>query len=454
MYREEDYRAIDAHLGFFPGCAIRPPLRMDTTCTPGGTGRVSPYACDVIYGDLLPSPSPEDPEETALRKGLRVAVAQALAALDSRERQVLRLRFGFAGEPQTLEQIGAVFGLTRERIRQIEAKALKKLQSPRFMPFLEPWRPGGPARPAAKPAAPAVLRRVGAPAPRDGSADRRHVGPAKTNRETDRRAAPAPPLANRPPASAERPPAAPAPADPSSPAPATAEDAIYDAIVHVFFPPSGPSDAESAASSSVPAVTGTSDATERLLAMLEPAERAALEHLHGFRAALAPAAIERQLGIPQARLTDLDRWFTRELRRHRAAPGTYDPAPPPPSAPEEPAETEDPGSRLILFPAVAPQDPLAMALEGFRARGYDIVDNRPRGGALWVHDLHMKLAQEMEDLSRRGIRFRFTEHKRAGTWGWYLEEAPAPAAQRPPRQLALPSPSRKPRKARKYRVPS
>lgn len=454
MYSDEDYRAIANYVGFLKGCTIRPPLRMDTTCTPGSTGRVSPFGCDVVYGDLLASPSPEDPEEVALRKGLRIAVAQALATLDPRERQVLRLRFGFDGEPQTLEEIGTVFGVTRERIRQIEAKALKKLQSPRCMLFLEPWRPGGPARPAAKPAAPAVLRGVSAPAPRDGSDDRRDDGPAKTNHGAARRPTAAPPPANRPPSGAVRPPVAPAPAKPSSLDPATAEDAICDAIAHVFFPPSGPADAESAASSSVPAVPGASDATGRLLAMLEPAERAALEHLYGLRAALSPAAIERQLGIPRARLTDLDRWFTRELRRLRAAPGTCDPVPPPRAAPDEPAEAEDPGSSLIPFPSAAPQDPLAAALDGFRARGYDIVDNRPRGGALWVHDLHMNLAREMEDLSRRGIRFRFTEHKRADTWGWYLEQAPAPAALRPPRQLALPTPSRKPRKAREYRVPS
>ncbi|MEJ5222649.1 MAG: sigma-70 family RNA polymerase sigma factor, partial [Tepidiforma sp.] len=364
MYSDEDYRVIDSYVGFLKGCAIRPPLRMDTTCTPGGTGRVSPYGCDVVYGDLLPSPS-EDPEEIALRSGLRVAVAQALAALDPRERQVLRLRFGFAGEPQTLEEIGAVFGVTRERIRQIEAKALKKLQSPRCMLFLEPWRTGGPARPAAKPAAPAVLRRVGAPAPRDGSADRHDDGPAKTHRETDRCAAPAPRLANRTPAGPARPPADPAPAKPASPDPATAEDAIYQAIVRSFFLPSCPSEAESAASSSIPAVPGAGGTAGRLLAMLEPAERAALEHLYGIRAALSPAAIERQLGIPRARLTDLDRWFTRELRRLRAAPGTCDPVPPPRAAPDEPAEAEDPGSSLIPFPSAAPQDPLAAALDGF-----------------------------------------------------------------------------------------
>ncbi|TDA65826.1 MAG: sigma-70 family RNA polymerase sigma factor [Clostridia bacterium] len=59
---------------------------------------------------------------------LREAVAEVMAGLEPRQEQVLRLRFGFDGhEPQTLDEIGQHFGLTRERIRQIEAKALKRL---------------------------------------------------------------------------------------------------------------------------------------------------------------------------------------------------------------------------------------------------------------------------------------------------------------------------------------
>jgi RNA polymerase sigma factor (sigma-70 family) len=54
-----------------------------------------------------------------------------LAPLDEREREVLRLRFGLdQGEPRTLEEVGALFQLTRERIRQIEARAISKLRHP------------------------------------------------------------------------------------------------------------------------------------------------------------------------------------------------------------------------------------------------------------------------------------------------------------------------------------
>ena len=59
------------------------------------------------------------------------SVAEALAELSPREQRILRMRFGIGGtSDHTLEEVGKVFGVTRERIRQIEAKALRKLRHP------------------------------------------------------------------------------------------------------------------------------------------------------------------------------------------------------------------------------------------------------------------------------------------------------------------------------------
>ena len=71
------------------------------------------------------------PAEMAARKMLGDAVIEALSELSDREKQVLRLRFGLDdGQARTLEEVGREFGVTRERIRQIEAKTLAKLRNP------------------------------------------------------------------------------------------------------------------------------------------------------------------------------------------------------------------------------------------------------------------------------------------------------------------------------------
>jgi len=65
---------------------------------------------------------------------LREQLERVLATLSEREREVLRLRFGLVeGYARTLEEVGQMFGVTRERIRQIEAKAIKKLRNPARM---------------------------------------------------------------------------------------------------------------------------------------------------------------------------------------------------------------------------------------------------------------------------------------------------------------------------------
>ena len=83
------------------------------------------------------------PLEAVLNKNLGEQVHTMLQILSPREERILRLRFGLGGTtPQTLEAVGQLFGVSRERIRQIEAQALRKLQHPsqrgRLRGFLEP----------------------------------------------------------------------------------------------------------------------------------------------------------------------------------------------------------------------------------------------------------------------------------------------------------------------------
>ncbi len=88
---------------------------------------------DSQLGDFLPDEKLEAPSDAASHQMLREQVAQVLDQLTERERRVLKLRFGLEdGTQRTLEEVGKEFGVTRERIRQIEVKALRKLRHPRF----------------------------------------------------------------------------------------------------------------------------------------------------------------------------------------------------------------------------------------------------------------------------------------------------------------------------------
>ncbi len=86
---------------------------------------------DAELGDLVEDHSAVSPFESAATALLSGEVAKMLAPLDDREREIIQLRFGLdRGAPRTLEEVGARFGVTRERIRQIEAKAMAKLRHP------------------------------------------------------------------------------------------------------------------------------------------------------------------------------------------------------------------------------------------------------------------------------------------------------------------------------------
>lgn len=86
---------------------------------------------DATLGDMIEDASASSPAEAAIRVNLRAAIDEALDALSPREAKVLRMRFGLdMATDHTLEEVGKQFDVTRERIRQIESKAMRKLLHP------------------------------------------------------------------------------------------------------------------------------------------------------------------------------------------------------------------------------------------------------------------------------------------------------------------------------------
>jgi RNA polymerase primary sigma factor len=86
---------------------------------------------DAELGDLVEDLRAVSPSDAAVAALLPAEVAKMLVGLEDREREIIRLRFGLdRGEPRTLEEVGVHFGLTRERIRQIETRAMSKLRHP------------------------------------------------------------------------------------------------------------------------------------------------------------------------------------------------------------------------------------------------------------------------------------------------------------------------------------
>src|SRR5438445_4910656 len=91
--------------------------------TPVGDG-------ESLYGDLIEDVHSERPDESTSKKLSQTELAEALLRLNPRMRRVLSLRFGLDGEPpQTLEEVGAGLGITRERVRQLESRALRELRA-------------------------------------------------------------------------------------------------------------------------------------------------------------------------------------------------------------------------------------------------------------------------------------------------------------------------------------
>ncbi|MYF96869.1 MAG: hypothetical protein F4210_15460 [Holophagales bacterium] len=96
---------------------------------------------DSSLGDFIEDASAVSPIDTLLLKNLSEQTAAVLQTLSPREELVLRMRFGVGdGAESTLEDVGRSFNVTRERIRQIESKALRKLRHPSRAGRLSPYR--------------------------------------------------------------------------------------------------------------------------------------------------------------------------------------------------------------------------------------------------------------------------------------------------------------------------
>ncbi len=112
---------------------------------------------DTNFGDFIEDKAAENPSDMTSYSLLKVKLGEVLTSLTERERKVLELRFGLAdGYSRTLEEVGKQFKVTRERIRQIEAKALRKMRHPTRLRQLQGFIEGeeAPAPPPAPAAAP------------------------------------------------------------------------------------------------------------------------------------------------------------------------------------------------------------------------------------------------------------------------------------------------------------
>ena len=86
---------------------------------------------DSYFGDFIEDTNQQAPQDTAAQEMLKGRIEQVLRTLTYREREIIKLRYGIGdGYTYTLEEVGRIFKVTRERVRQVEAKAIRKLQHP------------------------------------------------------------------------------------------------------------------------------------------------------------------------------------------------------------------------------------------------------------------------------------------------------------------------------------
>src|SRR5688500_10214673 len=105
---------------------------------------------DSYFGDFIEDEKADNPVESATQEMLKDKIEQVLKTLTYREREIIKLRYGIGdGYTYTLEEVGRIFKVTRERVRQVEAKAIRKLQHPVRARKLERFLPGAVTRSSA-----------------------------------------------------------------------------------------------------------------------------------------------------------------------------------------------------------------------------------------------------------------------------------------------------------------
>jgi RNA polymerase primary sigma factor len=126
LNREPNEEELARESGFTPKRVqelldlVEDPVSLET---PVGDG-------ESMYADLIEDVNSDRPDDTTAKKLRRAELAEALLRLNPRMQRVLALRFGLNGEPpQTLEEVGAGLGITRERVRQLESRALRELRA-------------------------------------------------------------------------------------------------------------------------------------------------------------------------------------------------------------------------------------------------------------------------------------------------------------------------------------
>ncbi len=430
-----DFRNLESALGESATNAIRPPLRLDTEYSPVHRDRRA-LRGNVVRADLLHDADAESPDDAAEQQLLREQIEDVLASLTSRERRVLQLRFGLEdGRLRTLEEVGREFGVTRERIRQIEAKALRKLRHPSRSKKLRAYLDGGADIPALQTSVPPLLwERLYPPdagmvfvkvllrlsdlaessGPDDSDAFTEYCEALRDRRDELQRQRS---LARSQGAMTTLYLRCGTGAIKLTDVPLEVADAVLLPLrkrlskgkPRTLTSPVGHPQPSNAPVCNVPGGACTEGTT------------------------LTPDCFVRTGSADDDFVIDDRPPQHQQYQQPLDLPGSLPLFDQPPPRAQEPTQPEPHPATQLLFTGFRPEPPpatnhglspdemLEASVQAFRHEGYAVADNRAKGGPLWVYDPRMALANRIESLRSIGITFIYAEHKTAGKWGWWAK---------------------------------